>query len=205
VVRLLGVRVRQEGTPPVEPVFLVANHLGYLDIVLLASRIGARFVAKSEVARWPVLGGICRAVDTIFVDRDSRRDVSRVLEQTRLALDHGAGVVLFPEGTSSSGETVLPFRPALLATPAQLELPVSWAGIAYATRPPDPPAPESVCFWGDMTFPAHFWKLLGLAGVDARLVFGDSSITDDERKRLAASLRRVVLEELHPVLGLPAE
>jgi 1-acyl-sn-glycerol-3-phosphate acyltransferase len=203
VVRLLGVRLTLEGKPPAAPCFLVCNHLGYLDIVVLASRLPAVFVAKAEVASWPVLGAICRAVETIFVDRASRRDVARVLERTRRAIDRGAGVVLFPEGTSSGGETVLPFLPALLETPAALALPVHYASLSYATLPPDPPAHEAVCWWRKMTFPGHLWRLFGLVEIHARLVFGPSPIVDGDRKRLAAALHRGVLAGLQPVVGLP--
>ncbi|MDH3403412.1 MAG: 1-acyl-sn-glycerol-3-phosphate acyltransferase [Acidobacteriota bacterium] len=202
LIAVLGVRVEISGAAPAAPFFLVCNHLGYLDVLVLASHLDAVFVAKSEVARWPVLGWICRKMDTVFIDRSSRRDVSRVLDRTREALHRGDGVVVFPEGTSTGGETVRPFLPALLATPVQLGEPVRYATLSYSTPAGEPPAHLAVCWWGGMTFPDHLWRLMGLARIDARLVFGERAIRHHDRKRLAAELHRAVLSDFTPVVGL---
>lgn len=198
----LRVRLDVRGPLPAAPFYLVGNHLSYLDVVVLASRLDAVFVAKSEVASWPVLGPLCRRMDTIFIDRGSRRDITRVLEHTRSALARGDGVVVFPEGTSSEGSTVLPFLPSLLATPARLGLPVRYVSLSYSTPTDETPAERSVCWWGEMTFPDHFWGLLRLESIEARLVFGADPIVAADRKRLAAELRTAVLHGFTPVVGL---
>src|SRR5258705_9602546 len=104
VLRVFAVQSTVIGTVPTRGL-LVANHLGYLDIVLLGALTPCVFVAKSEVKGWPVFGWFARLAGTIFVDRDNRRDAARTNETIRAALRDGALVVLFPEGTSSDGST----------------------------------------------------------------------------------------------------
>src|SRR5919205_3259026 len=103
VARVVGMRVGVCGVAPRGPFLLVSNHLSYVDVVALASRLECVFVAKSEVARWPVVGRLCRSVNTIFVNRRNRRSLPRVLDAVNQSLREGSGVVLFAEGTSTSG------------------------------------------------------------------------------------------------------
>jgi 1-acyl-sn-glycerol-3-phosphate acyltransferase len=197
---LLGIRVEPRGTPPCTPFFLVSNHLSYMDIVAFASRLDCVFVAKSEVANWPILGLLCRSMGTIFVDRNSRKDVLRVNRLIEQALRSGKGVVLFPEGTSTPGAEVLPFHSALLDPAVQHACPVSFAAVSYRTPVGQPPAHLSVCWWGEMSFLPHFYRLLQLESVDATLVFGSHSIRADDRKQLARKLWQAVNEEFISVV-----
>ena len=120
---LLGVRLETHGTPPRAPFVLVSNHLSYLDVLVLASRVPCVFVAQADVAGWPAIGRLCRAADTVFIDRGNKRDIPRVMHRIRGILTSGRGVVLFPEGTTSAGADVGPFRPSLLETAAAADLP----------------------------------------------------------------------------------
>lgn len=187
--RIVGMRIQVEGTPPTGAFFLVANHLGYMDIFLLSSRVDAAFVAKADLRGWPALGAIFAGADTIFIDRGSRRDIVRVLDAAIGKLERGLGVILFPEGTSGRGDGLLPFRPSLLQLPASRDLPVSYACISYHTRQGDPPADQVVCWWGDAPFAPHILRLLRLRGFDARLRFGDAPVHHTDRKILADTLR----------------
>jgi 1-acyl-sn-glycerol-3-phosphate acyltransferase len=108
---------------------LVANHLSYLDIVLLSSLTPCVFVAKNEVKDWPVFGWFARLAGTVFVDRNDRRDAARANELIRSALREGALVVLFPEGTSSNGSTVLPFKSSLLQAAIGERVPFTGAAL----------------------------------------------------------------------------
>jgi len=192
VVKTLGLSVEVLGLPPRPPFLLVSNHLGYLDIPLLATELPGRFVAKSEVRGWPVIGLLASSVSTIFVDRTRRRDVVRVSGSIRQAVAEGDGVVLFPEGTSTAGHDVAPFRSALLAEAAEAGIPVHYAGLRYRTPPGEPPAEEAVCWWGDMTFTPHFLRLLTLSSIEATVVFGDEPILSRSRKTLAVRLNDAV-------------
>jgi len=195
---LLGMRIVVEGARPKPPFFLVSNHLSYLDVVTLASQLDCLFIAKSEVANWPILGLLCRNMGTIFVNRDSRRDVLRVNALIRRALVVGKGVLLFPEGTSTFGIEVLPFHSALLEPAARAGYPVSFAAITYRTPVGEAPASLSVCWWGEMTFLFHLYRVFQLTSFDAKVTFGSHSIRADDRKMLAKELRQAVQREFVP-------
>ena len=196
---IIGMKLGMKGAAPRPPFLLVANHLSYVDIVALAASCECVFVAKKEVAEWPVVGKLCRAMETIFVDRRSRRDIPRSLSLIEAALDEGAGVVLFAEGTSTRGAGVLPFKSPLLEAASRRGLPVHYASLSYRTPRGESPADVSVCWWGDMTFPAHFFKLLKLRSFEAALNFGEEPIREDDRKALAAKLWTAVSARFVPV------
>ena len=195
VTAILDLRVRVLGAPPAAPFFLVSNHLGYLDIVTLGSVLPAVFVSKAEVARWPVMGVLAKGVNTVFVDRGRRRDLTRVNARLDALLDRAEGVVVFPECTSTDGGGVLPFRPGLLEPAVRRRRAVSHAALAYVTAPGEPPASQAVCWWGDMTFGPHFLGLLGLAGLEATIRFGGQPLWDADRRRLAERLQRAVVQD----------
>ena len=190
--RIMGVRVSVDGTPPTAPFLLVSNHLSYLDIPVLATAVDAVFISKAEVSDWPVLGAICRSIGTIFVDRTSHRDLPRATREISGVLAGGEGVVLFPEGTSSQGAEVMPFRPSLLETAVRTGAGVSWATLHYSTPSEEPPAHLAVCWWGRMPFAAHVYNLLAISRIHAKIVFGDERIDASERKALADRLHRAV-------------
>ncbi len=199
VCRGLGVRLSVVGEPPRTGVFLVSNHLSYLDIPVLASQLPAVFVSKSEVAGWPLIGRGARAMGTIFLVRERKRELPDVNRQIDSALAAGDGVVVFPEGTSTKGDQVLPFRPSLLAPAAQAELPVRAAVLRYETRASDTPASLSVCWWGDMPFGPHVSELLKLEFIDAQLEFLPEAVSDGDRKRLAEKLWAAVNSRFRPI------
>lgn len=194
--RIVGMKVNVRNAPPVSPFLLVSNHLSYVDIVVLESQVDCAFIAKREIAGWPILGFICRTLDTIFIDREKKRDVLRTMERVNATLSRGLGVVLFPEGTSSSGRTILPFRSSLLEFAARHNIPVHYASISYAVPPDQPPAEESVCWSGTMTFGGHVFRLLQLSQFEANLTFGEQPILNNDRHALAADLWSAVNAQL---------
>lgn len=196
---ILGVRLGVSGAPPRPPFLLVVNHLGYADVVALAASCECVFVAKKEVGAWPVVGRLCRRVGTIFIDRRSRRDIPRALSLVESALDQGLGVVLFAEGTSTRGAGVLPFKSPLLEAAARRGLPVHYASLSYRTPPGEARAETAVCWWGDMTFPRHFFELLKLKSFRADLSFGEEAIREGDRKALAGRLWMAVCARFVPV------
>ncbi len=188
VARIIGMRLTSQGRPPAAPFFLVANHLSYLDIICFASQLDCVFIAKSDIARWPLVGALAKSVDTIFVDRGQFQDIPRVISLIEQAMSEGHGIVLFPEGTSTKGDQVLPFRPGLLEPAARLSLPVSLATISYRTPSDESPAFLSVCWWGEMTFLPHFLRMLSLRSFDASLSFANNTLCEGDRKVLARRL-----------------
>lgn len=188
VTRLIGLRPSVCGPLPKPPFVLVTNHLGYVDIFLLARYLSGVFVAKADLARWPLAGGIIASMDTIFVERERKRDVVRVNACIAQALDDGEGVILFPEGTSSAGDQVLPLMPSLLSVPASRETPVWYAGIRYETPAGEAPPGEVVSWWGDDEFVPHLLRLLQVPHFVARLRFAEHPILGNDRKKLAGEL-----------------
>ncbi len=117
LLRILAIHLEISGTPPIgatAPVMIVANHVSWLDIYAINTVRAARFIAKSEVRRWPVIGWLCGQAGTFFVERARKRHTAQINEQVAAALMQGDTVAVFPEGTTTAGDVVLPFHASLL-------------------------------------------------------------------------------------------
>jgi len=197
---VIGMKIDVQGPVPEPPFYLVSNHLSYVDVVLLASQLRCAFVAKAEVADWPILGGICRGGGTLFIDRANKRDIPRVTARIEQAVAAGRGIVVFPEGTSTKGDAVARFSPSLLEAAATEARPVSYATLSYSTPPGSVPAHLSVCWWGGMPFAGHLFSMLGLPEIRATLRFGAERIVDRDRKALTRRLQSAVEAQFRPVV-----
>jgi len=197
--RVVGMKLQVRNAPPATPFLLVTNHLSYTDIVVIESQVDCAFIAKREVANWPVLGSVCSNLNTIFVDRGKKCDLLNVITRAGKILDQGYGVALFAEGTSSEGETVGPFRSSLLELAIRRRIPVHYATITYAGPPGADSARQAICWWGDMTFPDHVFRLLQLPWFEASIVFGREPISSGDRRELAAELWTAVNSQFIPV------
>ena len=190
--RLLGLRPSIRGPVP-QGGLLVCNHLSYLDILMISATVPSAFVAKSEVRRWPAFGWFARQSGTVFVDRTRRAGVAHAVPEIESALGEGLLVVIFPEGTSSDGQDVLPFKSSLLDVAAEGRHPVTAARVRYEVEGGGS-AGEDVCYWGDMTLLPHLIKLFGLDRVRGELAFGPTVCRPAERKLLALELRAEIRE-----------
>jgi lyso-ornithine lipid O-acyltransferase len=202
--RILNLKITTIGEPPEPPFFLVSNHLSYLDIIPLFINLKCTFVAKKEVRSWPVLGFMVMTTGVIFVDRSRKRDVTRVNEILSDSLNNHQGVIVFPEGTTSAGNEILPFRPPLLEFPAASEIPVYYASIRYETDQErgDLPAEESVCFYGAREpLHTHIYKLAGNLRINCTIQFCENPITESDRKQLAVKLQEAVSSIFVPMNG----
>jgi 1-acyl-sn-glycerol-3-phosphate acyltransferase len=188
--RILSIRLTLRGLIP-RAGLLVCNHLSYLDILVLSSIRPCVFVAKRDVAAWPLFGWLARAAGTIFVDRRRRLAAGVVVDLMRQAIVSDSLVVLFPEGTSSDGSSVLPFRSALLEPALQLNCPVTAGAIDYSL--PGGSVADEVCYWRDMTLVPHLVNLLSKAEVKSKLSFARFDPRDMDRKQLALELRREIV------------
>lgn len=199
--RVIGIELEIVGNPPEPPFLLVSNHLSYVDIFVLFSQLRCLFVAKSDVKTWPLIGFIVKTCGILFIDRNRKRDVTRVNTLISKNITEDQGIILFPEGTTSPGLEILPFRTSLLEFPADRNFPVSYAALSYATKEEsDDPAYESVCWWTDIPFFNHFFELLKMKGFKAKIHFGSASIHDNDRKRLAEKLHQEVQHSFDPVI-----
>ncbi|HTQ49404.1 MAG TPA: lysophospholipid acyltransferase family protein [Candidatus Acidoferrales bacterium] len=185
-------RIKTQATGPV-PVggLLISNHLSYLDILVLSSLTPAVFVSKHDVKFWPVFGQFAVLGGTVFVDRARRFQVGRVNEEITGALNQGALVVLFPEGTSSNGQTLLPFKSSLLEPATDLGWPLAIDWIHYEIDDGD--AGEEVCYWGNHTFFPHMLNLLSKRQIQVTVRFGQFPERNGDRKELAQRLRAEIL------------
>lgn len=193
-------RVQVKGTPPNAPFFLVANHLSYTDIAALRYAVKGIFVAKSEIKSWFLAGRIVRDMGTIFIDRRNRRDIPRAGEEIIARIEAGEGVIVFPEGTSTKGEEVLPFNSSFLEFAARSGTPVCYAAITYSTSAAEPPASVVICWWQDVGFFPHIWELFKVREYTAIISFGEHPVINADRKVLARELRQHVAGKFVPVV-----
>jgi 1-acyl-sn-glycerol-3-phosphate acyltransferase len=203
--RVLGVRVTVEGAPAADrPLLLTANHASWLDIVVLGSLMPLSFIAKSEVAAWPVFGTLAKLQRTVFVERERRSKTGEQAAAIARRLSEGDAMVLFAEGTTSDGNVVLPFRSSLLgAARAAIDagghahVLVQPVAIAY-TRLHGLPLGRTwrplVAWLGDAELLPHLMTLAREGAVDVTVRFGEPVAFDREgdRKAVAAGAERAV-------------
>lgn len=169
---------------------LVSNHLSYLDILVLGSLTPAVFVSKADVRSWPVFGWLAALAGTVFIERERRLHVGAVNAQIQSALDDGMLVVIFPEGTSSPGAEVLPFRSPLLEPVAGGTHHITVGRLQYSLQDGD--AANEACYWGDHSFFPHLLNLLGKSSLHAKVHFAPYGPSTADRKELAKLLHAAV-------------
>lgn len=201
--RIFGYQVSVSGPIP-KSGLLMCNHLSYLDILALSAVTPAVFVSKADVRKWPLFGWFAALSGTVFVDRQRRTHVGQVNQEIETALAAGALVVVFPEGTSSDGTEILPFRTSLLEPAARGNHEISVAWIHYEI--PGGDARQTVCYWGDHSFLPHVLNLLGQKSIHATIRFAKFPRATDDRKVLATQLRDAVvkLKEPQPPAAAPS-
>jgi lyso-ornithine lipid O-acyltransferase len=177
----MGVGLRIEGRPPVGlgGTLIVANHLSYLDIVIFSAAMPCVFVAKEEVAGWPLFGALARLGGTIFLDRESRLSAWDAAEAIDHRLADGAAVLMFPEGTSTDGGEVMRFHSTLFAPAVDAGLAVTPAAVFY--EPKRKGAERDLCWYGDETFLPHLLRVLCGHGFTAKVRFGAPERFPDRR------------------------
>lgn len=195
VARMLGLQVRVIGQParqasgaPVRPVIYVCNHSSWLDIAAIGGRITGCFVAKDDVARWPIISTVARLGRTVFVSRN-RAGTLRERDEMQDVLARGDDLILFPEGTSSDGSRVLPFRSPFFAPAFGLAKPlIQPVSIVYdrlAGLPVGHASREVFAWYGDMSLAPHFWEVAQWRGKRVTLLFHRPLDPGDFRDRKA--------------------
>jgi 1-acyl-sn-glycerol-3-phosphate acyltransferase len=187
-------RARVVGIPLERDVLFLANHLSWLDIVLIAGSSGAAFVAKQEVAETPLVGWLARLNNTVFVARSERSGVRGQADALRAALATGQPVALFPEGTTDGGPDILPFRASLLASlfPPLPGVRVQPIALDYGG------ATRDLAWIGDETGLANVRKVLGRRGTTPVVLHFLAPVdpASGDRKALAARSRAEIIEAL---------
>jgi 1-acyl-sn-glycerol-3-phosphate acyltransferase len=159
-----GLDVRTFGPRPEGRVLLVANHLSYIDPIVLATVMPCTVLAKSEVERWPLIGARMRELGVVFVDREDGMSRARALREARRALLDGVSVVNFPEGTTTRGDRLHPFRRGLFGIARSLGVPIVPVRMEFSH-------PE-MCWVGDDDFVSHFLRFVRRTDARVTMRFG---------------------------------
>ena len=200
--RIFDLRLLVIGSPSTEqPTLFVSNHVSYLDIEVLGALVAGSFVAKSEVAGWPLFGVLAKLQETVFINRKVRQDAGRQSATLTDRLIAGDNLILFPEGTSSDGNRVLPFKTALFSVAAQriddrpiAVQPVSLTAVALDEIPIGRTLRPLYAWYGDMDLGPHLWQVAKLGGITIRVEFHPLLTVEmaGSRKALADACHRVI-------------
>jgi 1-acyl-sn-glycerol-3-phosphate acyltransferase len=190
---LLGIRLELHGRPPASgPMLLVANHISWLDILVMHAARHCRFVAKAEVRHWPLIGRLATGGGTLYIERESRRDAMRVVHHMAESLKRGEIVAVFPEGTTSDGQDLLPFHANLIQAAISADAPAQPVALCFldtATRKTS----LAPCYVGDDTLAQSLWRTLGGPPITAVVRYGTPRKAGGKgRREWAAELRSAV-------------
>jgi 1-acyl-sn-glycerol-3-phosphate acyltransferase len=203
---LIGVRIREVGTrSTASPALILSNHVSWLDISVISALSPVVFVAKSEVARWPVFGWLAKLQRTVFIDRQARHQTGAATREIAGRLLGGDAVVLFAEGTSSDGTRVLPFRSALVGAVHHalgssthhaniIVQPMSIAYVGFGGVPIGRALRERVAWYGDADLMPHLARVLASGAVDVTVSWGEAVAYDmrADRKAIARDAEKSV-------------
>jgi 1-acyl-sn-glycerol-3-phosphate acyltransferase len=196
LLRALDIEHLSYGAPQPGGVLVVANHVSWLDIVAIhATWPRARFVSKSEVRRWPLIGRLVDAAGTLYLERQRPRDALRVVHHCAQALRQGDTVALFPEGTTGEGRPLLPFHANLLQAAIVVGAPVQPVALRFSdARHAFSPA---VVYVGETTLLQSLWWVARARGLKVHVSWLASQAgQDSERRALAAQLRQRIAQAL---------
>lgn len=193
VTRIIGLRIHIEAAPTEVPAMLVANHISWLDIIVIAAVSPARFLAKDTVRRWPVLGYLAALSGTLFI----RRESSSALRETNMKLSEnlsaGQSVAVFPEGTTTNGAAVGPFRPGLFEAARMAGCPIQPIALRYwRDGKLDPLAP----YIDDDNFVTHLWRIMGAKETQVQLIFLPILDSGEPRKELMRQSHDIIAKAL---------
>jgi 1-acyl-sn-glycerol-3-phosphate acyltransferase len=204
--KLVGVRIQEVGRRTTDtPVLILSNHVSWLDICIIGAKAPVVFVAKSEVAKWPVFGWLAKLQRTIFIERERRQKTGAAAQEIGDRMLSGDAVVLFAEGTSSDGMRVLPFRSALIGSVHHAlgesthhdkitVQPMSIAYVGFDGLPVGRAFRENVAWYGDNDLIPHFIGILSSGAIDVTVTWGDAVAYDMsvDRKTITREAERAV-------------
>jgi 1-acyl-sn-glycerol-3-phosphate acyltransferase len=196
MLRVMGIALAFEGRFKPGAKLIVANHVSWVDILAVhAVCPEARFVSKADVQRWPLVGRLVAAAETLYLERERKRDALRVVHQIAEALRHGDSVAAFPEGTTGDGHALLPFHANLLQAAIATATPVQPVALRYADAVH---AVSPAAQWlGDTTLAGSVWKLASARGLVVRVrVLPAVGSAHADRRRLAEHLRDLIAQAL---------
>lgn len=189
----LGVGLEVRGVAPTAgPMMLVANHISWLDILVMHAAGHCRFVSKSDVAHWPLIGRLATGAGTMYVERESRRDAMRVVHHMTDSLLEGDILAIFPEGTTSDGVTLLPFHANLIQAAVSAHAPVQPVALRF-TETASGRNSLTPCYIGDDSLVGSVWRTVSGPPVTAIVTYGEPQLSQGrDRRAWARDLRAAV-------------
>lgn len=191
ILRSMDIQYRIKGRPPLRGL-VVANHLSYLDVLILSAAMPCFFVAKAEIDRWPFFGKAARSGGTLFIDRSSPASAEKVSQMIGERLQLPVPVLFFPEGTSTDGSSLLRFHSRLFEPAIAAGAQVTAAAVRYVIEDGTPE--RELCWYGDEAFAPHLCKVLGTAGFSAEVEFGEPRVYP--HRRAAADQTQAEIEAM---------
>lgn len=191
---VLGIAVRVDGVAVAcGPMLLVSNHISWLDIVVMHATAGhCRFVSKSEVRHWPLIGTLATAAGTLYIERESRRDAMRVVHHMAESLRAGDVLAVFPEGTTGDGVVLLPFHANLMQAAISAQAPVQPVALRFLDTASGR-ASLAPCYIGDDTLIGSLWRTLMAPPITAVVHCGQPQHAEGRNRReWAAALQKDV-------------
>lgn len=208
--RLLSIRVTFKDPPAENRNFLfVGNHLGFLDVLLIASLRPMLFVTSVEMRETPFLGLLCEMGGCLFVERRSRSRLLSEINEIGVLLSRGFSIAIYPEGTSGDGSRVLPFKKSLLVAAGQAGVPIKPMVVNYRSINGEPMSHkwrDYVCWYGDLTFLPALWRLFTLRKIEAEISFFDEvAVAEGQAPREFTERLRAVIEANYVAIPFPEE
>lgn len=196
MLRILGIPLHVHGQPPVQgPVLLVANHLSWLDILVMHAARHCRFVSKSDVKHWPLVGTLATGGGTLYIEREKRRDAMRVVHHMAESLKAGDVVAVFPEGTTGDGRELLPFHGNLIQAAIAAHVPVQPVALRFVDRESGRDSAGPL-YLGDDTLVGSLWRTLAGRPFVAHVRFGEPEVAQGRDRRAWAHDLREAVERL---------
>lgn len=198
---ICGIHIEVEGSiAPLTPLLLVPNHTTYLDVLVLGGLAPMVFTPKAEIARWPLIGAISRLCDVVFIERRSSK-IKEAHQAIAEKITRGARVCLFPEGTTSDGVRLLPFKTSFfemaVGNSAVSIQPVSIVYSKMGGLPIFHGQRSEIAWVGDADFLSHVWNILGKQSITARILFHPIMQPMQDRKSLARECQKMVQQGCH--------
>jgi len=193
MLHILGIPLDVQGQPPARgPVLLVANHMSFLDILVMHAARHCRFVAKADVRHWPLIGPLATGGGTLYIEREKRRDAMRVVHHIAESLRAGDVVAVFPEGTTGDGRELLPFHGNLIQAAISAHAPVQPVGMRFVDVATGEDS-RGPLYIGDDTLVGSLWRTLAGPPFVAHVRFGEAQVAQGrDRREWAHDLREVV-------------
>ncbi len=193
--RICGLKLSTKGEIQENPVFIVANHVSWLDIPVIHSYKLAGFVAKAEISQWPILGWVVKSGETLFIARGKQESRKKVLKAIKHRLQEKRSIAVFPEGKVTDGSYLARFHRQLMHAAVETNTPIQAIALKYTQK--NGKRNKNVCFQGDETFIKNLFRILSLPTSNVELVFCESLNTEKlSARQVAEKTHKQVKAEL---------